>query len=669
MPVKVVVNDRMNRIMEYLISQESYVTVNEINKKLSVTSRNLRYDLNKINNLIKDEKIDPIKIVRNRGIMINEHQRRWWTKISNKNNFEYVYEQHIRIPIIISEIILKKHVNITYLVEKLNVSKNTIFLDIKEVKKVLKDNNAELKFNSAKGYYIESGLLIRRQLYMQNIVKIFKIVKEGILDYLTNDRVQDVKIKLRELRYELDVRYVLNMCDVISIYMGMIDDSHLFIDSISKEKYDMILGSAKFKVVDRIFIGYTTEFKLYLTAQLMCLDFKASMDHYDVTNISSHIREGVVKFVSSFEKFTSVTFTNKSRLFDIVTVFMQKIEYRRMFNIDYDYNISEYVKNKYRSLYNIVQIILKDYFNKSFTIIKENDICILTQMIGIHLRRFATSNKQIKVVFVSATNLAKTEKLVKEINSYFNMISINKIVGVKDIYYLEEDYDFIITDLVELNASIPVVCMNMVLSDKAKSDILEQIIVAKTNLSKGQSNEIFEIVKSYIPKENQYEAKEAIDRYFRNMSPNMAQILKEDLVQITDGVKNWKRAVEISALPLLQKGYISSEYIEALIINIEIYPSYAHIAKGVILAHARPEFGCSKLGVSVLKMDKPIDFLQDKINYIITLAPVDSTSHFKIIQEIIVLCHAIEFLEELNSVTSTSELHEKILTFLFNKKI
>ncbi|WP_432664444.1 PTS sugar transporter subunit IIA [Wukongibacter baidiensis] len=669
MPVKVVVNDRINRLMEYLVPQESYVTTKELTNNLSVTSRSVRYDLSKINDLMENDCVKPIKIVRGRGILIDEDHRRWWMQFSSKNNLEYVYEQDIRISIIISEIILRKNVHINYLVEKLNVSKNTIFLDLKAVKEIVSNSKAELKYNNSRGYYIESELLVRRQLYMINIVKIFRIVKEGVLDYLSNERVTDVQNKLREFRYELDVRYVLSMCNIISIYMGMIDDYHLFVESIDKEKYDFILSSAKFNIVDRIFVGYTTEFKLYLTAQLMCLDFKPSMDHYDVTNISPHIRDGVAKFVTSFEKFTSITFVNKSRLFDIVMVFMQKVEYRRMFNIDYDYNIAEYVKSNYHSLYNIVQIVLKEYFNKSFTIIKENDICILTQMIGIHLRRFVTASKKINVVFVSATNLKKTKILVDKINAYFNMIHISRIVEPKEIYYLEDDYDFIITDLVELNASIPVVCINMVLDDKTKEDILSQIIVVKTNSSRGQSNEIFQIVKNYIPKENQYEAKEAIDRYFRNTSPKMAQILKKEFVQIIDSVKDWKRGVELSALPLLQKGYITSEYIEALTINIEIYPSYAYIAKGVVLAHARPEFGCNKLGVSILKVNHPIEFLDDNINYIITLAPVDSTSHFKIIQEIIVICHAVEFLQEMRSVTSTSVLHDKILTFLFNKKI
>ncbi len=66
----------------------------------------------------------------------------------------------------------------------------------------------------------------------------------------------------------------------------------------------------------------------------------------------------------------------------------------------------------------------------------------------------------------------------------------------------------------------------------------------------------------------------------------------------------------------------------------------AVIGKHMALAHARPEDGVNKLGVSVATIEQPIDFgnpEMDPVKIIFCLAAVDSYSHLNIMKELIEL--------------------------------
>ncbi|MCK1203038.1 PTS sugar transporter subunit IIA [Streptococcus uberis] len=93
-----------------------------------------------------------------------------------------------------------------------------------------------------------------------------------------------------------------------------------------------------------------------------------------------------------------------------------------------------------------------------------------------------------------------------------------------------------------------------------------------------------------------------------------------------------------SAKPLLDNEIINQDYIGAMIESVKEYGPYIVIGKHLALAHARPEDGALKLGLSLCLFDKPVIFnheFNDPVKIIFCLSAIDSYSHLNVMKAIV----------------------------------
>lgn len=76
------------------------------------------------------------------------------------------------------------------------------------------------------------------------------------------------------------------------------------------------------------------------------------------------------------------------------------------------------------------------------------------------------------------------------------------------------------------------------------------------------------------------------------------------------------------------------------------------------MAHARPENGVKHLGMSLLKLDKPVDLVDKEhpVRIFITLAAIDNTTHLKALSELATLLGKEEKLEKLLHAKTKEEI-------------
>src|SRR5699024_9626314 len=135
---------------------------------------------------------------------------------------------------------------------------------------------------------------------------------------------------------------------------------------------------------------------------------------------------------------------------------------------------------------------------------------------------------------------------------------------------------------------------------------------------------------------------------------NLPEIFDASMIAVTDEVTDWKGAITEAAQPLLDKKYIEKDYIAAMIENVENIGPYIVLAPKVAVPHARPERGVKKLGISLLKINEPVDFNVDGeddperyVQLVFVLAAVDGEAHFNAlmyISKIFENLHHIEYL-------------------------
>lgn len=63
-------DERSTAILEYLRRAKTYVKPNELMEKFHISRRTVYYDVDKINDWLADQKMNPIKAVRSAGFLL-----------------------------------------------------------------------------------------------------------------------------------------------------------------------------------------------------------------------------------------------------------------------------------------------------------------------------------------------------------------------------------------------------------------------------------------------------------------------------------------------------------------------------------------------------------------------------------------------------------------------
>lgn len=97
---------------------------------------------------------------------------------------------------------------------------------------------------------------------------------------------------------------------------------------------------------------------------------------------------------------------------------------------------------------------------------------------------------------------------------------------------------------------------------------------------------------------------------------------------------DWSEAVRMACAPLVEEGAILERYVDACIALIHEEGPYMVIAPGVALAHARPEEGVRRLGVSVAVLEKPVEFGHpdnDPVDLVFAFGSPDADQHIELL--------------------------------------
>ncbi|MWN05798.1 PTS sugar transporter subunit IIA [Gilliamella sp. Pas-s95] len=111
-------------------------------------------------------------------------------------------------------------------------------------------------------------------------------------------------------------------------------------------------------------------------------------------------------------------------------------------------------------------------------------------------------------------------------------------------------------------------------------------------------------------------------------------------VNVVDSVSDWKEAIQLCAVPLLENNTITPSYIKAIFELHESIGPYYVLAPGIAMPHARPEQGVNQLGLSMLLVKQGVKFNSqenDPVYLITLLAANDSTSHIEMLTQLATL--------------------------------
>lgn len=668
-----------NYLLNILISSDYNLNISDIQKLLGVSKRSAYYSISKINDFLELQGLPKLVNKRQTGIVIDAVVRdKLADTVSNTLGDLYICTSQERIVLEIL-ILLVRHdfININYLEELFDVSRNTIVNDIKEIRKMLSVYNLALEYDNFSGYQVE-GLSIRKRSVILNLISNYEyLVKMKSFDMYTDEVVEQTLEILKILEKELNIKYVNTTLNYLSILISIVKFNKLEPITLGEEDRKVVEDSTEYQAVKKIVGDYLDEREYtYLTLHLLGLRIQFA-EEYELEE-DEYVTEIVQFLINEFSKITLIYFEDESDLFNHLYTHMKQAMFRLKYGIIYQNELKEQIFQTYPQISQVTRTICQLLEKKIGYPIGDDDITFIAMHFGGYLKREKRDIKQVKVLLVCLNGVATSKLLRKELEYLLGNIDIIDAVRLDEVAAFKDDVDYIISTVPIKDRTLKkkTLIVNPILTELDKSKIIS--FMGLVNPSKSESDlsdKIIRDITEYIPESKVEEVRRIILNRLSNNNKiirfdtegkkkhMLNDLIQRDKVIFAESASSWQEALQLSAKPLLDDNTIEQRYIEKVISNVNELGPYICIAPDIAISHARPEDGANSLGMTVLVLNKPIYFgiKQDRpVRIIVTLAAPDNEKHLLALQQLSQL-----LMEDLDTLLKATNV-DQVLT-LVNK--
>ncbi len=652
-------------VLKKLLVSEVYLTANELAKDLDISKRSVYYAISMINDYLTNEDISIIEIERKIGILLNEQQRNQIKKsidsVSKTQN--YIFAPTERVNYIICLILQSKNtIYVEELSTKLNVSRNTIFNDLKVVESKLRTYDLKISYTLKEGYKIKGGISNKRAIYLNYVSMLLPLFNSGIIDF--GDRIQ-INIDyylLKNIEKKLNVRYVSGTLLSLAIMIVGFTNQGEEVELTDLDNEE-IKNTKEFELIEQYFPSYSENEKLYITLHLLgarlqvvpIFDKSVSYDQ-EVYQIANNLK-------MEFERLACVSFDNDNEVLEALYSHLKTSMYRYKYGIILENPIAEEVVKNYNQLYELTKRAC-DYLDRQIGIpISRSEIAYIALHFGSFLRK--KTNDRLRILIVCPNGVATGNMLKKEI---LELVPTAEILGVQPFsgFVVWDNCDLIIST-VEINSDMPSIVVKPILSDNDRKTILNYVPYSINNSRKNYDpNDVYQTFKKFVKDGEAERFKNAIFSYFGSIVTfqsgkiGLNDLLDQQRISFIENL-DWRTAINKASEPLLYLEKISQDYIDKMIGEIEHFGPYNFITEGVVLAHAKPIDENSNLDVALGISKNGIEFAKNKIANVIIILSVDyQKDHFNILKNIMGLFGVATNVDQLVRLKDK----EKILKFI-----
>lgn len=108
--------------------------------------------------------------------------------------------------------------------------------------------------------------------------------------------------------------------------------------------------------------------------------------------------------------------------------------------------------------------------------------------------------------------------------------------------------------------------------------------------------------------------------------------MDKKLIKIISNATTWEDAIKLGVQLSVDNGFCTNEYAEKIIESVNKNGPYFILMPNLALAHASPGSYIKKVGLTLVKFNKPVKFSKEKkhnVQLLFTLTAMDSDSHME----------------------------------------
>ncbi|MBF2516909.1 BglG family transcription antiterminator [Listeria marthii] len=671
-------------LLESLVVANVYLAPEKLQEELGISKRTLQYDVEKINKELDNIGLDGIQSVRGQGYYLLEEEKSTMKEIlENREASHKVFSaSERRIRILFFLLVTDARVIIDTINECNEVSRNTSLQDIKQLKLALKQFNLELIYDRKNGNMVLGDERSIRQFFIHYCMNNEEIATaDQLLDLMKINPM----IKNQELFPNLDtifeilavtekkigIRYTDEVIERIGImifffkermkrdcYLNEQEEHEVESFDIAQEIYEQLQQTEDFSInhAEITYLG-----KLLLGASRLN-DDAAATGKLDII---------VEKIIAEFERLACVNFEDHRNLKKDLLLHLQPAYYRLKFQIEWINPLRTDIKQSYSDVYEITKKSLEPLEDLLGETIPEDEVAYVTILFGGYLsRKNNTLVERKKLLIVCSKGVGTSRMIERQLSQLLGeRVEILEPISIREFEKGLYAPDFIVSTLPIMEPKAPVFIVSPILTEAQKQQLMKAIaphILQKDSDARMLSS-VLDVVDQYAKVEDreklaaklksvlfQVQSDSQLER-----SPTLEELLPKERITFQESVADWREAIQVASKSLQQEGYISRNYQQAMIENIEKLGPYIVIAPGIALPHASVDDGAYRVGMSLLRLDKPVSFsskAKDQVRLIIVLASIDSYTHINALSQLTNLIMKHHLLEQIEQAESAAEI-------------
>lgn len=687
MEVAVYLNARCKEVLELLLASNAYMTVDEIARAKMISRRSIYYDLCKINEWLEYYEIPQIEVERGRGICLTPEQRQRIDQVHEQPDeaMGYVFSPGERVGGIICLLTGSVEVvRIEDLAQYFQVSRNTVFNDLKVVSTTLQKYDLQLVYENKRGYYIAGDAVCRRTVCLYFFYSMMSLYSSGIMRFEKRDNVQEYMECLRAVESRLNTHFPEEMLVGLSALLPMMMTGADVLD-LRDVKIQDVVNAREFAAVTEYFPELIESEQIYLALHLL-----GGRIQINIASRDGELYTAARSLVAEFEKAAGIHFENGSEIERALFMHLKSSWYRLRYGIRMDG--APLLQDLIRANVDLLNHTRKacGYLENELALpISDSEVAYLALNFAGYMKQSVHSAEEMRILIVCCQGMTTGHILRWEISTLLPKARVVDVVAQQDVFHVKDICDVVVST-VPVKSDVPVEVVHPIMTDKERIALLRlgagAMGVLTAPVRAVSAEELMTIVQKYVPDTAHEALKKDLEAYLRKKAkalPKLAsgygggllRYLDSKRICLCDEELDWREALERVAQPLLALGSIESSYVKSIISMLESTGTYMFFVPWLVLAHARPDSGVSRLDVAMGIFHTPVRFSRYRhAKIVILLAPVDKESHLEILRDLMrifavqtridELQHkktAYEVLESLEYYSSQGEESEEIL--------
>ncbi|ASN04567.1 BglG family transcription antiterminator [Virgibacillus necropolis] len=678
-------NDRSKKILDELVSNPS-ITSTALEKKYNVTRRQLGYSFNKINDWLMSKNLPVIERTRQGHFIINQSV---FTRLNGEEKSVPVdtslLSENQRVHLIIMMLLsYKEELSLSHFTIELDVSKNTVLSDLKQVQNYLSDYDLIIRYSRKSGYLIEGKEFQVRKLLIHVTYQLLQMnngknrIKE--LTSIQRENVNEFTKRIEKVENKLNLKFtdekMETMPYVLILLLRRIEKGNE-IDSFSIE-YEELSDTKEYLATEEILYDFKeipVAERLFITLHLLTTNVYSS--EFLIEESIPNLVPATDNMLRLFEKSACIYLQDRELLMDKLLQHIKPAYYRIKYQLTGTVTIQDSLSKEFKELHHLVKRSIGPLVDLIGNEIPESETTYITMLIGGWMTRQGDSiDKKVKAIVVCPQGVSVSKLMFNELRELFPEFIFLDSLSVREFLSYKLEYDIVFSPTF-LETEKTLFISRAFLGREEKYRLRKQVMLELHGYIPNDINvtHLIDIINNYAVIENKKALTEELHMYINRDEAssvkqdvdlkdiNLDELITQQNITVRSSVKTWDEAIRVSAQPLVESGKINPEYVEAMINQYDKDP-YIVIGPNIAIPHAAPEEGVNEVGMSLLRLKEGINFTADySINLVIVIAAVDKQQHIHALMQLMKLSGSEKDRNRMINADSIKEIHNIIQSY------